>query len=149
MRIRVEGVERTKFNMQRTVRQIYKGVQLGTVAAAKIIQEKSKENAPVDTSNLRASHYVYFNGGAVPQSRILPAAGVDVFRLKQAHAHAMSRAITEIRDDKTVRIGAYAFYALYNELGHKSKARFMQRAVSENTNNILRLAALGGANAIK
>ena len=148
MRIEVKGTDQVFANLKSVVDKIENGAMDGVELSAKSIAIESAALAPVDTGNLRASHYTYRKGKAVPPSMIIPGKGVDRARLMSGYNRAMSSNSQQV-NKKMVRVGAYAFYALQNEVMHPSKARFMRRAISKNLKNVLTLAAAGGRRAIR
>jgi len=154
MKIVVKGIDAVSKNLEAVVGNIQKGARIGMLQAAMIIESESKGLAPVDTANLRASHFIFRKNAAVPQPRILPAAGVDVTKLKNAFTQTMARSQNEVKDENTVRVGAAAFYAVYVEFGNPAKnwnrggPNFLRTARNRNTNNILMLAAQGAKNGL-
>ena len=154
MKVEVRGAQQVADNLRKVVERLEKGAREGMYQAAMIIESDSKANAPVDTANLRASHFIYRKNHAVPQPRILPAAGVDVSKLKSSFAQTMAISQNEVKDSNTVRVGAAAFYATNVEYGSPSKnwnrgaPHFMRTARNRNIANVLQLAARGAMNAL-
>ena len=148
IKLKVLGARAVATNLRTVVRKLEKGAMNGVNTAAMIIESDSKAMAPVDTANLRASHFIFQKGKSVPQPRILPAAGVDVVKLKSAFMQTMAVAQSQVGQN-TVRVGAAAFYATNVEYGNPSLnwkrggPRFMRTARDRNVANVLQLAAMG------
>jgi len=152
--VRITGVESVEAGMKKVIARIEEGAREGMMQAAMVIESDSKANAPLDTANLRASHFIYRKGRSTPEPRILPAKGVDAAKLKAAFAQTMSKSQAEVKDENTIRVGAAAFYAVFVEYGNPAKnwnsgaPRFMRTARDRNVANVLHLAARGAASAL-
>ena len=152
---KVRGNAEVSRRMKEKVKDIMRGAREGMVGAAMIIESESKGLAPVDTANLRASHFIYAQGLQVPQPRIFAIAGVDVAQLTSAFMHTIAEAQSQVNHDMMVRVGAAAFYAQVVEFGNPSRnwnrggPRYMRTARDRNVLNILKLAARGAARGLR
>ena len=111
----ITGVEDVKMRLNQELNRIKGGTRRGLIKVGFVIKAQSMKNAPIDTSNLRASHYVWWKGGAMEtpsynrngrdgEEKLTES---DLTQLRQAYQEELSRAAAEIRDFE-IRIGASA-----------------------------------------
>jgi len=155
IKIQVKGAERVAAMLRKAVENVYDGARAGMYQGAMVVESKSKGLAPIDTSNLRASHFIFRKDHPAPTPKIINLPGVDVNKLREAFANTMAISSQQVRDKNTVRVGAAAFYALAVEFGNPAwnwkhgGPRYLRSARDSSTAEILRLAARGGANALR
>lgn len=143
MSISVTGLKNVNRNLKRLDERTKAGVRRGLIKAGFLIKGTSQNLTPVDTSNLKASHYVLWQGAA-----ITPAAwkGEDrevIQRLKESQAQAYSEGLQKVGPFNIV-VGVSAYYAVYVhedlQAFHKvGTAKFLQKAVDQNRSMILRI----------
>lgn len=134
----LKGLPQVMDNLNREITGIKRRSRQGLIAAGLVIKADSIRNAPVDTSNLRQSHFVYWQGGSVQAAPNEP--GGDFARLRISHDATMAEAIAQI-GRFSVRIGATAHYAIFVHEGAQGRtpSKFLERAVRANREEILRL----------
>ena len=140
--------------LNQELNRIKGGTRRGLIKVGFVIKAQSMKNAPIDTSNLRASHYVWWKGGAMEtpsynrngrdgEEKLTES---DLTQLRQAYQEELSRAAAEIRDFE-IRIGASAHYALAVHEGDPSAnwnngaPKYLEKAVNTARRVALRMVA--------
>jgi hypothetical protein len=142
-RVRIRGVANTKRELAKELAKVRKGVRKGLIKAGAVIKAHAVNNAPIDTGNLRASHYLYWRGATVqvPNFR-----GDDSADLREAMSAELSAAQAQVVDFM-VRVGSGAHYALWVHEGNPAYnwnsggPKFLQRAMESNKSRILTMVA--------
>lgn len=160
--VKITGLEKVMKKYGKAVRKIQGHTVQGVLMAGLEVKDSSMKNAPVDTSNLRASTYVVaggpkegarrtgtvgerggkFQSSGIRTKKVLPA---TLSKLKSDHTTIRGGMLSKVRKSKEpiAAIGFTAFYAVYvheikkkyNEGGHK----FLERAVKQNQKRLLNL----------
>lgn len=115
-------------------------VKAGLIKAGLLIEREAKKNCPVDLGNLKASGYT------VAYNKPLPSVSVKddpSGKITRAVKKSMTHSKIEVAEDKgfTVIVGFGANYALYVHELHASKGKFLEKAVRENRDRILKIVS--------
>jgi len=154
MSVRVEGLEKVLNNLNREVAKMKTGSKQGLIRAGFLIQRGSMQKAPVDTSNLKNSHYTAWGEGK-QDNPAFNDQGVSGRKLTGAELAEIARnheTTTQVAQSKTkgklqVAVGASAAYALFVHedmaANHPNggQAKFLQASVEENYERILDVMA--------
>lgn len=112
----VKGLDAVIQKLNKEIKTIKGDVQKGLTLWGMTVKAQSMKNTPVDTGNLKGSHYVVSgdgrdDAGGMGFSKSDPSGK----RVAQEHAGHVSEAAQNVRSKKTpvLEIGCTAFYAVY------------------------------------
>ena len=140
-------------NFNKEVSQIEGDVQAGLITAGAIIKAQSQDNTPVDTGNLRASHYLVSgrsveepNGGNFRTTGKKGKPNPSGERVASEHSGSVQAAgaRAKAKGYPFIELGCTAFYAeaVHEDLSaqHPSgKAKFMEDAIKANVGKALEI----------
>ncbi len=134
----LKGLPLVLDNLNREITGIKGRSRQGLIAAGLAIKGDSIRNAPDDTSNLRQSHFVYWQGGSRQPAPTEP--GGDLAKLRISHDATLAEATAQV-GRFSVRVGATAHYAIFVHEGAQGRtpSKFLERAVQSNRDEVLRL----------
>jgi hypothetical protein len=152
--VRVEGLETVLSNLNKEIKKLKTGSKKGLIRAGFLIQRGSQQRCPVDTSNLKNSHYTVWGEGAAssPNFRDVGRTGRKVSseamaQLRQDHEDTVASMQDKTSGRLQVAVGASAAYALFvhedeqAEHVHGGQAKFLQASVEENLKRIIDVVA--------
>lgn len=142
-KITITGKAKVSKNLNSQIKKMKTGARRGLLIAGAVIKTESIRRAPIDTSNLRASHFQYFGGDVPEPDWNSNDPGVDLSKLKAGHGRAMQTSKGLLgQKNHVVIIGASAFYALFvHEMPASNNfnsggPKFLENAVSDNIKSI-------------
>ena len=147
--IRVEGLDKVMKQLDDKVRKVRFQTKKGLIRAGLFIQGEAQKRVPVDLANLKASAFTVWGdksiemkpfkedkGGKMSKDHV-SVVGTEASKLSTYNAIPMTPFMVEV--------GFSAFYALYVHEDMQAKhpnggeAKYLQKAVSENRETILKL----------
>jgi hypothetical protein len=162
----MKGLDQILKNLNKQIRSIdgdiYKGLILGMMR----VKADSMSNTPVDTGNLKGSHYLVFGNGNVEQATSFNTSDKSGAKVASQHAGHVSDSLSNAKAKKApfAEVGCTAFYAeivhedleashvkeLYTKpksfrgpvqpsFGNIGGAKFMEKAIRKNEGMILSL----------
>lgn len=142
----VKGLDTVLKNLNKQIKSIEGDIGKGLILGMSLTKADSMKNTPVDTGNLKGSHYLVFNTGEVQQDTSFNTKTKSGQKVASQHAGHVSESMSDIKSKRgpTAEIGCTAFYA---EAVHENleashitgEAKFMEKAIRKNTNQILAL----------
>jgi hypothetical protein len=140
--IKVEGLDEVLRTTKKTFDKMRQDLRRGLIKSGLAIKAQSVRNAPIDTSNLRASGFIWYTGQAVPapmfkmQGR--SGSKADIAKLNASHAAQMAEAQQEIKSDFEIMVGHSAHYALPVHEGDEGAnwnsggPKYLEKSVAQN-----------------
>ena len=153
---RPKGLDEVLKNLNKEIGKIEGDVQKGLTLGMLVVKGKSMASTPVDTGNLKGSHYLVSRGGVMDQTAGSDFSTQDDSGKKVAAEHSgkvdAAKSRVKRKKDPFVEIGCTAFYAekVHEDLqaSHMKsdkegnpiqvgKAKFLEDAIKENQQLIL------------
>lgn len=146
MAVKRIGLDTILKNLNKEIAKIKGDVQKGLTLGALVVKGKSMTSTPVDTGNLKGSHYLVSKDGAMDQTAGSDFSTQDDSGKKVAAEHPgkvdAAKSRIKGKSHPFVEIGCTAFYAekVHEDLEAKhvsGKAKFLEDAIKENQSLIL------------
>lgn len=144
--VQVKGLDEILKNLNKQIRSIDGDITKGLILGMSLTKADSMKGTPVDTGNLRGSHYLVFSNGQVEQDTKFDTKDKSGQKVAAEHAGHVSTSLSDVRSKRgpTAEIGCTAFYAesVHENLeaGHVTgSSKFLEKAIRKNANQILSL----------
>lgn len=140
-----QSLDRVITNLNKEISKINGNVQNGLTLGMLMVKADSMSATPVDTGNLRGSHYLVSGDGKVDRSStFVTKKSKSGERVSKEHEDHIRSASSNAQSKKGpfCEIGCTAFYAVYVhenlEAKHVTgKAKFMEDAIKSNYSKLL------------
>lgn len=146
MAVEVKGLDMVLKNLNKEIKAIEGDIGKGLLLGMSLTKADSMKGTPVDTGNLKGSHYLVFSTGKVEQDTSFDTKTKSGQKVASEHSGHISDSIADVKSKRgiTAEIGCTAFYA---EAVHENleashvtgSAKFLENAVKKNANQILSL----------
>ncbi len=141
----VKGLDTILGNLNKEISKIEGNVQKGLTLGAQIIKADSMTQTPVDTGNLRGSHYVVSGDGKVDAGSVKfdtkDKGGQKVAAEHAGHlAESKSNAVSKRKPFVEIGLTAYYAEAVHENLeAHHptGKAKFLEDAIRKGSKNFV------------
>lgn len=146
MAVKRTGLDKILKNLNKEIGNIEGDVQKGLTLGMMVVKGRSMENTPVDTGNLKGSHYLVSRNGIMDQTSGSDFSTRDDSGRQVASEHPgkvdAAKSRIKRKKDPFVEIGVTAFYGekVHEDLqaNHPSgKAKFLEDAIKENQQLVL------------
>lgn len=147
MAVEVKGLDTVLKNLNKQIQSIKGDISKGLILGMQLTKADSMKGTPVDTGNLKGSHYLVFSTGGIEQeSSKFSTKDKSGQRVASEHSGHVSDAAASAKGKSYpfAEIGCTAFYA---EAVHENLeashvtggAKFMEKAITNNKDRIISL----------